>query len=60
MAILNIDLTNINLDDTNYEEHDPDTIILIRLLDWHNKFERRKVLRKKKDKWRINSSSVGS
>ena len=50
MAILNIDLTNINLHDTNYEEHDPDTIILIRLLDWHNKFERRKVLRKKKDK----------
>ena len=50
MAILNIDLTNINLDDTNYEEHDPDTIILIRLLDWHNKFERRKVLRKKKKK----------
>ena len=60
MAILNIDLTNINLDDTSYEEDDPDTIILIRLLDWHNKFERRKVLRKKKDKWRINSSSVGS
>ena len=42
MAILNIDLTNINLDDTNYEEDDPNTIILIRLLDWHNKFERRK------------------
>ena len=48
MGILNIDLTNINLDDTSYEEDDPDTIILIRLLDWHNKFERRKVLRKKK------------
>ena len=25
--ILNIDLNNINLDDTNYEEYDPDTII---------------------------------
>ena len=48
MGILNIDLTNINLDDTSYEEDDPDTIILIRLLDWHNKFERRKVLRKTK------------
>ena len=61
MGILNIDVTNINLDDTSYEEDDPDTIILIRLLDWHNKFERRKVLRKKKkDKWRINSSSVES
>ena len=45
MPILNIDLTNINLDDTNYEEDDPNTIILIRLLDWHNKFERRKFER---------------
>ena len=27
----NIDLNDINLDDTNYEEDDPDTIILIRL-----------------------------
>ena len=30
MGILNIDLNDINLDDTNYEENDPDTIILIR------------------------------
>ena len=33
MAILNIDLTNTNLDDTNYEQDDLNTIILIRLLD---------------------------
>ena len=32
MGILNIDLNNINLDDTNYEKDDPVTIILIRLL----------------------------
>ena len=32
MGILNIDLNNINLDDTNYDEEDPDPVILIRLL----------------------------
>ena len=32
IAILNIDLNNINLDDTNYEEDCPGTIILVRLL----------------------------
>ena len=31
----------INLDN-NFDEDDPDTIILIRLLDWHIKFEKRK------------------
>ena len=34
MGILNIDLNNINLDDTNYDEDDPDINILIRLLAW--------------------------
>ena len=37
MRILSVNLNNINLDNTNYEEHDPDTIILIRLLAWHMK-----------------------
>ena len=32
MDILNTDLNNINLRDTNYEEDGPNTIILIRLL----------------------------
>ena len=32
MGILRIDLNNINLDDTNYDEDDPDTIIYVRLL----------------------------
>ena len=31
MGILSVNLNNINLDDTNYEEDDPDTIILVRL-----------------------------
>ena len=35
MGILIVNLGNINLDDTNYEEDDPDNIIFIRLLDWH-------------------------
>ena len=35
MGILIVSLGNINLDDTNYEEDDPDNIIFIRLLDWH-------------------------
>ena len=37
MGILNVNLNNINIDDTYYEENDPDTIILIRLLAWHSK-----------------------
>ena len=32
MGILSVNLNNINLDDKNYEEDDPDTIILVRLL----------------------------
>ena len=46
MGILNIDLNNINLDDTNYEEDDPETILLIRLLAWHIKLEKSKALKK--------------
>ena len=46
MSVLNIDLNNINLDDTNYDEDDPDTIILIRLLAWHSKFKKHKNLQK--------------
>ena len=45
MDILNIDINNINLDN-NFDEDDPDAIILIRLLAWHIKFEKRKALKK--------------
>ena len=58
MGILNIDLNSINLDN-NFDEDDPDTIILISLLDWHIKFEKPKAL-KKKDKQTINANSVAS
>ena len=40
MDILNIDLDN------NFDEDDPDTIILIGLLVWYMKFEKRKELKK--------------
>ena len=45
MGILNIDINNINLD-KNFDEYDPDTIILIRLLAWNIKFEKREELKK--------------
>ena len=44
MGILNINLNSIELGDT--DEDDPDTIIFIRLLAWHIKFQKRKALRK--------------
>ena len=43
MGILSVNLNNINLDNT-FDEDDPDTIILIRFLAWHIKFEKRKEL----------------
>ena len=46
MGIFSIDLKNINLDDTNYDENDPETIIHIRLA-CHIKFEKRKTFKNK-------------
>ena len=46
MDILNTDLNNINLRDTNYEEDDPNTIILSRLLAWHIKLQKSIELKK--------------
>ena len=40
-------IPNIDLDDTNYEEDEPDTIILVRLLAWHSKSEKRKTLKRR-------------
>ena len=45
MGIFDIDLNNIRFDD-NFDEDDPDTIILIRFLAWHIKFRKRKELKK--------------
>ena len=46
MSIFSIDLNNINLDDTNYDEDDPETIIHIRFLACHIKFGKCKALKK--------------
>ena len=48
MGILKIDLNNMNLDN-NFDEDNPDTIILIILLAWHIKFEKRKELKTQKN-----------
>ena len=42
MEIFSIFLNNNNIDN-NFDEYDPDTIILIRLLAWHSKFKKRKA-----------------
>ena len=42
MNIINVDINNINLDN-NFDEDDPDIIILNRLLAWIISFEKRKV-----------------
>ena len=44
MGILNIDLNKINLND-NFDQDDPDTNFVIRLLAWHTKFEKRKEVK---------------
>ena len=47
MGILSVNLKKINLDYTNYEENGPGTIILIKRLALHIKFEKHKTLKKK-------------
>ena len=46
MGILNTDFNNINLDN-NFGQDDADTIILIKLLACHIKFEKHKELNKR-------------
>ena len=46
MDILSLDLNKVNLDDFNIYDDDLKTIIHVRILDWRNKFEKRKVLKK--------------
>ena len=46
MGILSVNLNNFNLDNTYYHKDDLDTIINVRLLAWHNKFEKRKAIKK--------------
>ena len=46
MGILSIVFNNISLDDANYDEDDPRTVIHIKKLAWQIKFEKRKALKK--------------
>ena len=46
MGILNKALKNVNLDDISYGEDDSDTIIFVRLLALHIKFEKLEALKK--------------
>ena len=57
IGILSIDLNNINLDDTNKDE--TETVIDVRLLAWHSKFEKRKTP-KKRVKQSVNACSMVS
>ena len=43
MDIPSVDLININLDDVNFDEDNPDLIILIhiRLMAWRNRYKQR-------------------
>ena len=45
MGIFSVNLNNINLfNNNNFDENDPDIIILIRLLAWDSTFKKRKAL----------------
>ena len=55
MGILSVNPNNINLDDTNYEEDDPDAFVLMILLvwykfDWYKWLNLNNVKNLKKDK----------
>ena len=46
MSTVSENRNNINLDDSNHDEDDPETIIHIRLLAWHIEFEKSKTFKK--------------
>ena len=46
MGLVNIDLNNINRDGNNFDEDDPETIIHVGLMAWHNRFKQCKPIKK--------------
>ena len=46
VGIVRVDLGNINLDDNNFDEDDPETIIHVRHLTWCNKSGKYKAFKK--------------
>ena len=50
MGPVTIDLDNINLDDGNFDDdddHHPETIVLIRLISWCNRYKQRQTCKKR-------------
>ena len=37
IGILSVNCNNVDLDDGNFDEDDPETIIRVRLMAWYNK-----------------------
>ena len=37
IGILSVNCNNVDLDDSNFDEDDPETIIRVRLMAWYNK-----------------------
>ena len=64
LGILNTDLNYINLDDNDFDKDDSGTIIQVRLLACHTKFEKHKALKKVLDEdlmpivWHSNRSPI--
>ena len=46
MGILNVDLSNINLDEVNIYNDDPEIVVHVRLMAWGNRFKQRKAFKK--------------
>ena len=46
MGILSVDLDEINLDDVNFDEDDPETIINVGIMAWRKRFKKHKLCKK--------------
>ena len=46
MCILSVDLNKINVDNVNFDENDPETIIHVKIMAWRNRFKQHKTFRK--------------
>ena len=59
LSTLIVNPDNINLDDVNFDEDNPDTIIYVRLIAWRNRRKQRRAS-KKRYKQRIKACSMAS
>ena len=46
MGVLSVDLNNINLDDDNFIEDDPETIIHVKFMAWRNEYKQHNACEK--------------